>query len=108
MIENVVHAYTHLPGVVESWMEKLDSTMIASSKNREGGVPSWTTAERLARESGLGQLQEWWIESDQGAVITSKTGDDALLWLKTDSPRRLGRCAHEVRRTRADLANLLR
>ena len=84
MIENVVRAYTHLPGVVESWMQKLDGTMIASSKNGGGGVPSWTTAERLARESGLGQLQEWWIESDEGAVITSKTGDDALLWLKTD------------------------
>ncbi|MBD18638.1 MAG: hypothetical protein CMB13_03250 [Euryarchaeota archaeon] len=108
MIENVVRAYTHLPGVVESWMEKLDGTMIAPSKDGVNGIRSWTTAERLARESGLGQLQEWWIESDQGAVIASKTGDDSLLWLKTDSPRRLGRCAHEVRRTRSDLANLLR
>lgn len=108
MIENVVRAYTHLPGVVESRMEKLDGTIIASSKEGISTVPSWTTAERLARESGFGQLQEWWIESDQGAVIASRTGDDTLLWLKTDSPKRLGRCAHELRRTRSDLTNLLR
>ena len=108
MIENVVRAYTHLPGVVESWMEKLDGTMITPSKDGRSSIPSWTTAERLAREAGIGQLQEWWIESDQGAVIASRTGDDALLWMKTDSARRLGRCAHEVRRTRGDLANLLR
>ena len=108
MIENVVRAYTHLPGVTESWMEKLDGTVIAPSKEDKSTVSSWTTAERLARESGFGQLQEWWIESDQGAVISSRTGDDTLLWLKTDSSRRLGRCAHEIRRTRSDLANLLR
>ena len=108
MIENVVRAYTHLPGVVESWMEKLDGTLITSSKNEMSTVPAWTTAERLAREAGIGQLQEWWIESDQGAIIASRTGNDTLLWLKTDSPKRLGSCAHEVRRTRSDLANLLR
>ena len=103
---NVVRAFKHLPGVTDSNLFTFDG------KGLDGGdfnnsVHSWPRAERIASESGIGKLLEWWAEADNGAFYASATGDDAVLWLDMDSGKRLGRCAHEARRTNKDLAELL-
>ena len=70
-------------------------------------VLSLSRSELIASESVIGKLLEWWAEADNGAFYASATGDDAVLWLEMDSGKRLGRCAHEARRTNKDLAELL-
>ena len=104
---NVVRAFRHLPGVTHSNLFTLDGKGINGGDSNDL-VHTWTRAERIASESGIGKLLEWWAESDNGAFYASATGDDAVLWLDMDSGKRLGRCAHEARRTNNDLARLIR
>ncbi|MBI31784.1 MAG: hypothetical protein CMB72_04240 [Euryarchaeota archaeon] len=103
---NVIRAFKHLPGVTNSRLFTLDGKGL-EGENEQGSVHSWTRAERMALESGIGRLVEWWVEADDGAFFASATGSDAILWLDLDSKIRLGRCAHEARRTKKDLVELL-
>ena len=103
---NVVKAFEHLPGVTKSKLFFLDGKGLDGSENHNS-VHSWTRAERMATESGIGKLVEWWAETQNSAFYASTTGSDAILWLDMDSGKRLGRCAHEARRTKNDLAVLL-
>ncbi|HJM66687.1 MAG TPA: hypothetical protein QF555_04000 [Candidatus Thalassarchaeaceae archaeon] len=103
---NVVRAFKHLPGVIQSRLFTLDGKGLEGG-DEQGSVHSWTRAERMALESGIGRLVEWWSESENGAFFASATGPDAILWLDLDSRKGLGRCAHEARRTKKDLAELL-
>ena len=103
---NVVRAFQYLPGVTHSNLFTLDGKGL-NGEDSNNSVHSWTRAERIASESGIGKLLEWWAESDNGAFYASATGNDAVLWLDMDSGKRLGRCAHEARRTNNDLARLI-
>jgi len=103
---NVVRAFMHLPGVTNSRLVILDGMDLDGDKCLDY-VHSWTRAERMASESGIGKLVEWWSENENGALYASAIGTDAVLWLDMDSGKRLGRCAHEARRIKKDLAELL-
>jgi hypothetical protein len=103
---NVVRAYKHLPGVTKSRLFTLDGKGIDGTDEQDS-VQSWTRAERMSLESGIGRLVEWWAETENQAFFASATGADTVLWLDTDSGKRLGRCAHEARRTKRDLTELL-
>ena len=74
---NVVRAFKHLPGVTDSNLFTFDGKGL-DGEDFNNSVHSWTRAERIASESGIGKLLEWWAEADNGAFYASATGGDGF------------------------------
>lgn len=103
------------PDIIASAVVSVDGLIIASALPgdvEEDRVSAMSAAmhslgERIAVELGRGSLDEIYIRGEQGFVLLTAVGKEAVLTALTRQEAKLGMIFLEMRRAAGDLANLV-
>lgn len=103
------------PDIVASAVVSVDGLIMASALPgdvEEDRVSAMSAAmhslgERIAIELGRGSLDEVYIRGDNGFVLLTAVGKEAVLTALTRNEAKLGMIFLEMRRAAEDLANLV-
>ncbi|MCH7662249.1 MAG: roadblock/LC7 domain-containing protein [Chloroflexi bacterium] len=103
------------PDIIASAVVSVDGLIIASALPgdvEEDRVSAMSAAmhslgERIAIELGRGSLDEIYIRGEQGYVLLTAVGKEAVLTALTREEAKLGMIFLEMRRAAEDLANLV-
>jgi len=103
------------PDIEASAVVSVDGLIIASAlpaDTEEDRVSAMSAAmlslgERIASELGRGTIEQVYVKGDQGYVILSAVGEDAVLTVLANKDAKLGLIFLEMRRAAEDLASLI-
>ncbi|MEK6256434.1 MAG: roadblock/LC7 domain-containing protein [Chloroflexota bacterium] len=103
------------PDIIASALVSVDGLIIASALPadvEEDRVSAMSAAmhslgERIAMELGRGSLDEVYIRGEQGLVLLTAVGADAVLTALTRNEAKLGLIFLEMRRAAEELATLV-
>lgn len=103
------------PDIIASAVVSVDGLIIASALPgdvEEDRVSAMSAAmhslgERIAVELGRGSLDEVYIRGEEGLVLLTAVGKDAVLTALTRNEAKLGMIFLEMRRAAEDLAGLV-
>ena len=103
------------PDIEASAVVSVDGLVIASAlpaEAEEDRVSAMSAAmlslgERIASELGRGVVEQVYIKGDQGYVILSAVGEEAVLTVLANKEAKLGLIFLEMRRAAEDLAKLI-
>ena len=103
------------PDIEASAVVSVDGLVIASAlpaEAEEDRVSAMSAAmlslgERIANELGRGVVEQVYIKGDQGYVILSAVGEEAVLTVLANKEAKLGLIFLEMRRAAEDLAKLI-
>ena len=103
------------PDIEASAVVSVDGLVIASAlpaEAEEDRVSAMSAAmlslgERIANEWGRGVVEQVYIKGDQGYVILSAVGEEAVLTVLANKEAKLGLIFLEMRRAAEDLAKLI-
>ncbi len=103
------------PDIIASAVVSVDGLIIASALPgdvEEDRVSAMSAAmhslgERIALELGRGSLDEIYIRGEQGFVLLTAVGKEAVLTALTRQEAKLGMIFLEMRRAAGDLASLV-
>jgi len=107
MLQRIITAFSHLPGVRDSALYDGSGELIVGVAGSIDHSALRRCGERVARDLGLGALEEIWVES-AGAVVIAPVGEAETLCIHLDDATSIGRASHELRRTRPIITELLR
>lgn len=103
------------PDIEASAVVSVDGLVIASAlpaDTEEDRVSAMSAAmlslgERIANELGRGTVEQVYVKGDQGYVVLSAVGEDAVLTVLANKEAKLGLIFLEMRRAAEDLARLI-
>ncbi|HEY59060.1 MAG TPA: hypothetical protein G4O04_11130 [Anaerolineae bacterium] len=103
------------PDIEASAVVSVDGLIIASAlptDTEEDRVSAMSAAmlslgERIASELGRGTIEQVYVKGDQGYVILSAVGEEAVLTVLANKVAKLGLIFLEMRRAAEDLARLI-
>ncbi len=103
------------PDIEASAVVSVDGLIIASAlpaETEEDRVSAMSAAmlslgERIATELRRGTIEQVYVKGDQGYVILSAVGEDAVLTVLANKDAKLGLIFLEMRRAAEDLAKLI-
>lgn len=104
-----------VPDVQASAVVSVDGLVIASAlpaETEEDRVSAMSAAmlslgERIASELGRGAIEQVYIKGDNGYVVLTAVGEDAVLTVLARKEGKLGLIFLEMRRAADDLAKML-
>ena len=115
MVERLEEMRAASPDIVASAIVSVDGLIIASALPgdvEEDRVSAMSAAmlslgERIASELGRGSLEQVYIRGDEGFVILTAVGDEAVLTALARQEAKLGLVFLEMRRAAEDLERLV-
>ncbi len=115
MVERLQDMQAASPDIIASAIVSVDGLIIASALPgdvEEDRVSAMSAAmlslgERIATELGRGTLEQVYIRGDEGFVILTAVGDEAVLTALAREEAKLGLVFLEMRRAAEDLRRLV-
>ena len=115
MVERLQDMQAASPDIIASAIVSVDGLIIASALPgdvEEDRVSAMSAAmlslgERIATELGRGTLEQVYIRGDEGFVILTAVGEEAVLTALAREEAKLGLVFLEMRRTAEDLRRLV-
>ena len=115
MVERLRELQGNTPDVEASAVVSVDGLIMASALPadvEEDRVSAMSAAmlglgERIASELGRGMLDEVYVHGDDGYVLLTSSGEDAVLTVLARQQAKLGLVMLEMRRASSDLEKLV-
>ena len=115
MVARLQEMQAAVPDVQASAVVSVDGLVIASAlpaETEEDRVSAMSAAmlslgERIASELGRGAIEQVYIKGDNGYVVLTAVGEDAVLTVLARKEGKLGLIFLEMRRAADDLAKML-
>ncbi len=115
MVKRLRDMQASAPDIEASAVVSVDGLIIASAlpaDAEEDRVSAMSAAmlslgERIAGELGRGNIEQVYVKGDQGYVILTAVGEEAVLTVLANKDAKLGLVFLEMRRAAEDLAHLI-
>ena len=115
MVKRLRDMQASAPDIEASAVVSVDGLIIASAlpaDAEEDRVSAMSAAmlslgERIAGELGRGNIEQVYVKGDQGYVILTAVGEEAVLTVLANKNAKLGLVFLEMRRAAEDLAHLI-
>ena len=115
MVERLQNMQSAAPEIEASAVVSVDGLIMASALQQgieEDRVSAMSAAmlslgERISRELGRADLEQVYIKGDQGSIILTSVGKEAVLTAMARKEAKLGMINLEMRRATEDLVKLL-
>jgi len=115
MVARLQEMQAAVPDIQASAVVSVDGLVIASAlpaETEEDRVSAMSAAmlslgERIASELGRGTIEQVYIKGDNGYVVLTSVGEEAVLTVLARKEGKLGLIFLEMRRAAEDLTNML-
>jgi len=115
MVARLQDMQAAVPDIAASAVVSVDGLVIASAlpaETEEDRVSAMSAAmlslgERIAKELGRGTVEQVYIKGDDGYVVLTAVGDEAVLTVLARKEAKLGLIFLEMRRAAKDLTDMI-
>ncbi len=115
MVKRLRDMQAAAPDIEASAVVSVDGLIIASAlpaETEEDRVSAMSAAmlslgERIAAELNRGEIEQVYVKGDQGYVVLTAVGEDAVLTVLANKDAKLGLIFLEMRRAAEDLSKLI-